>query len=557
MTDLRERRGAPGIEHMAALPFPSIAPTALQSTGKLRFFGPLQDLVAIGLFRPALDALVADSDAIPEPPVDRAYLLKILDEEIARPFGHPLRPIVELVLNAADALASSGPGGVIDVSAENGRVEVDDGGEGMDLFAILARLLLPFATDRVPGVHQGRFGVGFFSVLGFGAAHPESFALVVETGDGKRGHRLEVRAAGRDASTFTAAIHENAPRRGTRVSVRSALLDGSAVRTYLEDALHFFPPERAVVRAGGTPLNDGALVSGGQLFEEEAGPGLWARFHLGGRGLAAGITAALYHAGVKVRPCYAVAELALVDFPSAVELTEGRDALKPGPAFAAVAAAFHRRLARLGEEPDTPEDVRLRIAELAAQISALMLDSAAFREVAPELARALLGGGRHLVPANRVEGVLGFLGPGAASRLFVPESFWAAREWQGLVSGERELLLDELWIEPPERLVVVARRRPDLAGLAMLAARAADGVMVALAHGRKRPPGPLPCLGTREAVLVRADSPAVIEPRGWADRYALRAAFDRALGVREADVERDLIVTTPIMRPANDGGGEP
>jgi hypothetical protein len=524
---------------------PSIAQT-VAAPERPRFSGMLVDLVAVGLYRPALDALVAGASGIPEPPVDRGYLLKILDEEISRPFGHPLRPIVELVLNAADALATAPAGRVIDVYTDAGRVQVADGGEGMNLFSMLARLLLPFATDRLPGVHQGRFGVGFFSVLGFGAAHPESFALVVETGDGRCGYVLRIGAAGRDAGAFTATIHEAAPRRGTRVTLRSALLDASSVRAYLEDALHFFPPERAVVRAAGAPLNDGALVSGGRLYEDEAAPGLWARFHLGGRGLVPGVTAALYHAGVKVRPCYAIAELSLIDFPSAVELTEGRDALKPGPAFAAVAAAFHRRLARLGEEPDTPPEVRLRIAELAAQISALMLESAAFREVAPELARALFGGGRYLVAADRVEGVLGFLGPDAADRLFVPESFWAAREWQGLVPGERELLLDELSIEPPERLAVLARRRPDLGGLAVLAGRAADGVMVALTHGRRRPPGPLPCLGTREAVLVRADSPAVAAPRGWADRYALRAAFDRALGVREADVERDLIVTTPL-----------
>lgn len=539
---------------MPAIPIPSIAPVAPAQTGRPRFHGSLQDLVAVGLFRPALDALVAGDAAIPEPIVDRAYLVKILDEEIARPFGHPLRPIVELVLNAADALASGPRGGVIDIAVESGRVEVVDAGEGMDLFAILARLLLPFATDRVAGVHHGRFGVGFFSVLGFGAAHPASFSLVVETGDGASGHCLQIITSGRDAGAFAATLHDTAPRRGTRVTLRSALIDAAAVRAYLEDALHFFPPERAVVRSGGVPLNDGALVSGGELFEEQAAPDLWARFHLGGRGMAPGITAALYHAGVKVRPCYAVAELALLDFPSAVELTEGRDAIKPGPAFAAVAAAFHRRLSRLGEERDAPPEVRLRIAELAAQISALMLESAAFREAAPELCRALLGAGRHLVASDRVEGVLGFLGPDVADRLFVPESFWAAREWSGHVPGERELLLDELWIEPPERLTLLARRRPDLRGIAVLAERAAEGVMVALTHGRRRAPGPLPCLGTREAVLVRADAGAVIAPRGWADRYALRAAFDRALGVREADVERDLIVTAPITAPEVGGG---
>lgn len=518
--------------------------------GRLRFRGSLSDLVAIGLYRPALEALSA-GEAVPPLPVDRTYLHKILHEEISRPFGHPLRPVVELVLNGADAARNDVR--VVDVIAEDGRVEVSDPGEGMDLYAILARLLLPFATDRVPGVHVGRFGVGFFSVLGFGAAHPESFSLLVETGDGRSGYRLEARAGRADGVSFTATIHEIALRTGTRVVVTSALLDGAAVRAYLEDALHFFPLERALVRVDGMPINDGGLVSGGQLFVEDVAPGVRARFHLGGRGLSPSITAALYHAGVKVRPCYAISDLALVDFPGVVELTEGRDALKPGPAFAAVAAAFHRRLASIGEAPDTSAEVRLRIAELAAQISALMLDSAAFRDVAPELARTLLGADRHLVGADRAEAVLGFLGPGADARLFVPESFWAAREWLGLVPGERELLLDELIIEPPEGLTSLARRRPDLRGLSVLAARASEGIAVALVRGRIRPPGPLPCLGTREAVLVRVDSPAVVAPRGWTDTYALRTSFDRALGVREADVERDVIVATPLAR--GPGGG--
>ena len=528
---------------------------ALPPTGRLRFLGALPDLVALGLHRPALEAFVAGATAVDEPPVDRAYLLKMLDEEIARPFGHPLRPVVELVLNAADASREGGL--AVDVHAGDGFVEVVDEGEGMDLRAILARLLLPFATDRIPGVHLGRFGVGFFSVLGFGAAHPPSFGLEVETGDGRVGYRFEAHAEAKDAGSFRVALHETAPRRGTRVRVASALIDSGSVRAYLEDALHFFPPERAVVRIDGVPLNDGRLVSGGRLFEEEAGPGLTARFHLGGRGMTPGITAAIYHAGVKVRACYAVAELALVDFPSAVEITEGRDALKPGPAFTAVAAAFHRRLALLGEEPETRPETRLRIAELAAQISALMLESAAFREVAPELCRALLGEGRHLVGADRVEAVLGFLGPSAEARLFVPESFWAAREWHGLVSGERELLFDELVIDPPEALAVLARRRPELGGLAFLAerTRSAESVSVSLSRGRRRAAGPMPCLGTQHAVLVRADAPAVMAPAGWLDRYALTTSFERALGMREAEVERALIVTAPITRPPLDGPG--
>src|SRR6185437_11972462 len=174
---------------------------------------------------------------------------------------------------------------------------VGDKGEGMSLVAILSRLLLPFATDRVPGVHLGRFGVGFFSVLGLGAADPRSFALDVETGDGREGFRVHVTAAGRGAGAFQIALHEIAPRTGTRVVVASGILEPGPVRAYLEDALHFFPPERAVVRVGGVPLNDGSLVSGGCYCEDPVAPGLSARFQLGGRALSPGITAATYHAG--------------------------------------------------------------------------------------------------------------------------------------------------------------------------------------------------------------------------------------------------------------------
>ncbi len=186
-----------------------------------------------------------------------------------------------------------------------------------------------------------------------------------------------------------------------------------------------------------------------------------------------------------------------------------------------------------------------------------MLESAAFREVAPELARALLAPGRYLVGADRVEAVIGFLGPAAADRIFAPESFWAVREWHGLLPGERELLEDELLFDPPEALSTLARRRADLAGLAELAARArsADAVTVMLGRGRRGSVGALPCLGARGAVLIRADAGAVRDPRGWMDRYALATSFDRALGAREAEVERHLIVESPIARAAVSGGG--
>jgi hypothetical protein len=78
--------------------------------------------------------------------------------------------------------------------------------------------------------------------------------------------------------------------------------------------------------------------------------------------------------------------------------------------------------------------------------------------------------------------------------------------------------------------------------------------MVMLARARRAGMGAMPCLGARGTVLIRADAVAVRSPRGWADRYALETSFDRALGVREAEVERHLIVETPIAGRAAGGG---
>ncbi|WP_437965504.1 ATP-binding protein [Sorangium sp. So ce260] len=603
----------------------------------LYFLGALHELVAVGLHRPALEALCAGQRDLAEPPIDRAYLIKILDEEISRQFGHPLRPLIELVLNAADAARAPQP--LVDVAVNDGRVDVSDTGAGMGLRAILSRLLIPFATDKRPGIDLGRFGVGFFSVLGLGLSDPESFSLHVTTGDGIEGWAIRVvawpsaddgdaapepaaeepePARGRVSPEITAAlmcsVRRIAPLLGTRVRVTSSLLEAGAVRAYLRDALHFFPASRALVLLDGAAVNDGRLISGGQLIQEriarapeargaQASPGvpgardpaaaggpaapearhdleeerdgaLLARFHVGGRGLLPSISAATFHSGVKIDACLALAELALIDFPAAVELTEGRDALKVGPEFTAVATAFYRRLIQLAAASGEGRRTRDRLAEMAAQISALMLQSAGWDEVAAELARALLGPGRCMVTPERREALLGFLGPSVADRLFVPESFWAEREWQPHLPGERELLEDELDFDPPETLAALARRRGDLAGLPLLLGRAASPhtTMVALCRSRpqtepgagaaaarraagapplpeaawRRPAGPLPCLGTRRLLLLRDDSAAVRRPSGWSDWYALRAAFDRASGVREADLERDLIVGEPV-----------
>jgi hypothetical protein len=519
--------------------------------GQTCFLGSLHELVAIGLYRPSLDALVSGSRTIVRPPMDRAYLLKVLDEETSRQFAHPLRPVIELILNAVDA--SNARPARVEVRIAKGMVTVIDTGVGMDLSTILSRLLIPFATDKRAGIDLGRFGVGFFSVIGLGLPDPSSLSIEIETGDGTCGYALDVHSDGPEVSSLVCTIRRIAPMQGTMARLRSSLLEADLVRAYLRDTLHFFPADRALVEVDGTPINDGRFVVGGQHFVDRIGGTSdrhLARYHVGGRGLAMGIGAATYHVGVKVEGCLAIPELSLIDFPGTVELTEGRDALKPCHAFHATAAGFYRRLAEMGSAPDTPRKTADKLAELAGQISALMLRSNAWSEVAPELARRLLGPNRYLVSVDRRELIVGFLGSTIEDRLFVPESFWAEREWQGFVPGERELFDAELELSPAESLASIVWRRRDLAGLCALAPRVdrADHVLVTLARGRRLPPGPLPCIGMRQTIIVREDAPSVKGLSGWSDVYALRVGFERACGTRESDLEREIIVNEPLGR---------
>jgi hypothetical protein len=566
---------------------PSLDDPRAPSRSRLRFLGSLDDLVAIALHRPAFERLCRDEPP-GSTPIDRPYVRKLLDEQVGRSFGQPLRPIVELVLDGAAASESHLGPSAVDVDVDDGTVMIADDGPGMSLAALVAGLLVPFSFDDASRAGGGRRSASLFSAIGLGLEDPASFSLLFETGDGVSGVTVCVRAEGGRAADAILSLRETKPRRGTRVKLCSARIEAITTRRYLNDTLHFFPKERARIGLDGVPLNDGRAIVGGAFHEirvygggRDGEPAGVLRVHVGGRALTSGITAATYHAGVRVEACPDLGELVLIDFPAGVAITEGRDALLQGPLYAASARALYERLLDFaageargrGALDEAPRQGQ-RLAELAALVSALMLrDEATWAEEAPRLAEALLGASRFLVTTDRAELVLGFLGPAVARRLFVPQSFWAERRWSGFLPSERDLLEDELVIAPPAPLAALAAARPDLRGLEALLGRdeppsaqlvslcrsaRSGGAARAPAAPRaplRRPIAALPCLGREGVVLVREDAPAVIRPAGWSDLYALRVAFARATGEGEPDVERALIVSAPLRSTARPGRG--
>ena len=509
---------------------------------RVLYSGSLLRLIAIALHRPSFESLRAGIALPSAIPVDESYLAKVLDEESTRQFAHPLRPILEIVLNAVDALGSTP--GAVDIRASDGRAVIEDFGEGMKLDTILSRLLVPFATTKSGPNAIGRFGVGFFSTLGLGRAAPDSFALELETGTSEEGWLLRFQTTGSQIDEILIELEASVPRAGTRVVIQSTLLQSDALSAYLMEALHFFDAGRVTLRLNGEPLNSSAVVRGG-AYGESTYDGVHAgrlRYQIGGTSIRPGIVSGTFHRGVRTDSCAALTQLALVDLPSSVEMTMSRDTLKCGPAFEHAIRAFFNAIETLPKDVFTTDEV----ADMAGQLSALLFDHAAWTESAPHLRDTLLND-RYLIRSDRREALLGFLGPTDWKAFFVPESIWSAHEWLRFLPGEEALLERSLTIHGSCTLLELAEERPDLGSVPYLMARAPDAarVVVTLASST-HPAGPLPCLEVQGSVLLRVDSPCVMRPRSWQDIYAIRIAFDRAFGFREADTERRLIVLEPL-----------
>lgn len=126
---------------------------------------------------------------------------KAIEDEAVYQFPSKDRPLVEIVLNAIDTqnrqkekAVLPGEEGLINnvnVELSDNGFKVTDQGEGMNLETILFKLLSPKITGNEEAEKSvGRFGVGFFSLLGY--IKEKGDALIVNTSDGQEAYQVHI-----------------------------------------------------------------------------------------------------------------------------------------------------------------------------------------------------------------------------------------------------------------------------------------------------------------------------------------------------------------------------
>ena len=208
--------------------------------------------------------------------------------------------------------------------------------------------------------------------------------------------------------------------------------------------------------------------------------------------------------------------------------------MKTGPLLPRVAAAFHRRLVRIAEEASADRTARRRLAEIAAQMSALLLQSAGWTEVAGELAARCSAKIASSSAPSAPKRSSDSSAPPRREHLRSGELLGGARVAPSASRRRRAAHASSL-IDPSEPLEALVARRPDLAGLAVLTRRATQGT-------RRRARAEPPWRAVRRAALPRP-APRRHPPRG------------RARGARAARMVRHLRAARSVRSSERRRGG--
>lgn len=197
---------------------------------------------------------------------------KALNDEASFQFSSKHRPLAESVLNGIDSeLRREAKTGVkdtnkrVDVAIMDKGFVVKDHGEGMDLDTVLVKLLIPKLTGNQIDTTDviGRFGVGFYSLLGY--LHGKNDHVVVRTYDGNEGYRVSLSRYFSDSDQTQNGrlsvvisplnnIEKEKLGHGTEVKVRSENFDKQGGQKYVSETLRYKPD--AVITVNDTVIND-------------------------------------------------------------------------------------------------------------------------------------------------------------------------------------------------------------------------------------------------------------------------------------------------------------
>ncbi len=400
---------------------------------------PLTDWISAGLHKGTLNDVIAaivenrsiDSYVKPQPN-NRQYIEKIMREEVVKQFSDAMRPKLEIILNSIDARPASlaPPSKDYEIKVKVGwhKFIAEDNGTGMSLDKILRLLIIPFNTEKEGIEEIGRFGVGFLSAFNYCLKLPKKTEVELETRTGESGYSVTFYATGLEVGTLRMRLKQNrkiSPP-GTKVTIRRSPSDAEHTLYYLSQNLEGVLPYKAKIRINRRLINEDpnnkwysspvALDLDGRIITQPVGFKNQED------------TIILTAQGVQVKRFnHLDSRGAVISFPPAAKLVEGRDEFKIDDNYRrCVAGAFkalgqyiqeetlskkERREKEIKKEREL-EAFRRQMADLIPSLmSAFSLTNLKEIPSLSELKENLFPGKRYILTSAQRDHLLPFIGP--------------------------------------------------------------------------------------------------------------------------------------------------
>lgn len=295
--------------------------------------GSLTELVRIGLGEESSEMFVGqdsskDIEDIEEVMVkNQSYIADLLEEEITSQFTDSKRPLIELVPNAIDARPNNADSYNIDIEYDGSKFNIKDQGESMNLDQILQSLVIPFSSDKdTQKTNIGQFGVGFLSNIQYTVN--QGSEIQVKTNHENSAFNTKFWSDGSVRDIDTKITEAQRSDTGTEVTIDGLEFSQDDLNQFFTKYLQFVDPETAQINFNGEQINsqpEGAFTVKGDQAYNGFQPADSSRISIQESGEDTG-ELYLHSQGVLVESSgletgYDVR----IDFPSEVDLTEGRN----------------------------------------------------------------------------------------------------------------------------------------------------------------------------------------------------------------------------------------
>lgn len=432
-------------------------------TGEYKYERPLSELISLALDKKTLDTLVTRinkgkkiSKIKPHSTSGLKYIEKILSEEVEKQFTEEYRPFIESILNGIDARPKDHEGKyIVKARITNNSFSVEDHGKSMGLKDILQTFIIPFSSDKDRLENIGRFGVGFFSNLIYCLEKPNEAEVILDTNDGENSYKLSFWSTSKTVDGLKVKVQIGTKRKqGTTLEIKGYPMD-TGLRSYIEGYLKYFDPKRAQIEVGWSTVNslpEGITYWGKETFQTEKGDvKQTVRFTCNPTiSWYKDKKLRMYSQGIFILEKKLNAGEFRLDFPSAIDIVEGRDEFKIDENyFKAIDKAYDMIVEYAGKHAVKSKKTKLILRDMLPSIQEQIGSSFGYERV-EKIKKILFPKKVYLLESDYLWHDIGeyadalrFFGKSILPKAYSPTDELASRFWKKHLPGLSSLIEDE------------------------------------------------------------------------------------------------------------------